>query len=109
MIIWLAVCGACKVGKLIPLFTERKPATPRVSRMAVAKPRGEDDLLYLLIVLSLSIVPDSPHPIVGNPKVPDTLVRNQSPSPSTELDEDITDLVNTLKDISIDKTTDPPF
>ncbi|KAF8446159.1 SprT-like family-domain-containing protein [Boletus edulis BED1] len=39
------VCGACKVGKLIPLFVERKwPTTPKVSRMAVARPRGRDKL-----------------------------------------------------------------
>ncbi|KAF8973811.1 hypothetical protein BDZ97DRAFT_1912268 [Flammula alnicola] len=34
------VCGACKEGKLIPLFTsKRKPATPKLSRMAAAKPQ----------------------------------------------------------------------
>ncbi|KAH7914475.1 SprT-like family-domain-containing protein [Hygrophoropsis aurantiaca] len=37
------VCGACKVGKLVALFTERAPRTPRtakVSRMATATPQS---------------------------------------------------------------------
>ncbi|KAI9572761.1 SprT-like family-domain-containing protein [Boletus coccyginus] len=38
------VCGACKVGKLIPLFVERKPIAPKVSHMAVARPPGTGKL-----------------------------------------------------------------
>ncbi|KAG0709099.1 SprT-like family-domain-containing protein [Suillus ampliporus] len=34
------VCGICKVGKLIPLFVQRAPRTPKVSRMAIALPQG---------------------------------------------------------------------
>ncbi|KAG1894886.1 uncharacterized protein F5891DRAFT_1281438 [Suillus fuscotomentosus] len=34
------VCGVCKVGKLIPLFAQRAPRTPKVSRMATALPQG---------------------------------------------------------------------
>ncbi|OAX44842.1 hypothetical protein K503DRAFT_764726 [Rhizopogon vinicolor AM-OR11-026] len=34
------VCGSCKVGKLVPLFAQRAPRTPKVSRMATALPRG---------------------------------------------------------------------
>lgn len=34
------VCGVCKVGKLIPLFVQRAPRTPKVSRMAAALPQG---------------------------------------------------------------------
>ncbi|KAG1755052.1 SprT-like family-domain-containing protein [Suillus paluster] len=34
------VCGICKVGKLIPLFVQRAPKTPKVSRMATALPQG---------------------------------------------------------------------
>ncbi|KAH7929391.1 hypothetical protein BV22DRAFT_1116952 [Leucogyrophana mollusca] len=34
------VCGACKVGKLIPLFTQRAPRTPKVSRNAISSPQG---------------------------------------------------------------------
>ncbi|KAJ3894917.1 SprT-like family-domain-containing protein [Lentinula edodes] len=38
-------CGACKQGRLIPLFEQpvkraRNPGTPRISRMAASKPRG---------------------------------------------------------------------
>lgn len=39
---FLAVCGVCKVGKLIPLFVQRAPRTPKVSKMAIALPQGED-------------------------------------------------------------------
>ena len=38
-----AVCGACKVGKLIPLFTQAAPRTPKTkagSRMAPEKTQG---------------------------------------------------------------------
>lgn len=40
-------CGACKQGRLIPLFEQpvkraRNPGTPRISRMAASKPRGRD-------------------------------------------------------------------
>ncbi|KAG2754506.1 hypothetical protein P692DRAFT_20854246 [Suillus brevipes Sb2] len=35
------VCGVCKVGKLIPLFAQRAPRTPKVSRMAITLPQGE--------------------------------------------------------------------
>jgi hypothetical protein len=35
------VCGACREGQLIPLFTVRtKPQTPKLSRQAAAKPQG---------------------------------------------------------------------
>ncbi|KAG1773094.1 SprT-like family-domain-containing protein [Suillus occidentalis] len=34
------VCGVCKVGKLIPLFVQRAPRTPKVSRMAITLPQG---------------------------------------------------------------------
>ncbi|KAG1757339.1 SprT-like family-domain-containing protein [Suillus lakei] len=34
------VCGVCKVGKLVPLFVQRAPRTPKVSRMAPALPQG---------------------------------------------------------------------
>lgn len=34
------VCGVCKVGKLIPLFAQRAPRTPKVSRMAITLPQG---------------------------------------------------------------------
>ncbi|KAG2146512.1 SprT-like family-domain-containing protein [Suillus bovinus] len=33
------VCGVCKIGKLIPLFMQRAPRTPKASRMATALPR----------------------------------------------------------------------
>ncbi|KAJ3856844.1 SprT-like family-domain-containing protein, partial [Lentinula lateritia] len=40
-------CGACKQGRLIPLFEQpvkrtHNPGTPRISRMAASKPRGGD-------------------------------------------------------------------
>ncbi|KAG1867821.1 SprT-like family-domain-containing protein [Suillus subalutaceus] len=34
------VCGVCKVGKLIPLFVQRAPRTPKVCKMAKALPQG---------------------------------------------------------------------
>ncbi|KZP32441.1 hypothetical protein FIBSPDRAFT_678180, partial [Athelia psychrophila] len=37
------VCGACKVGKLMPLFTQRAPRTPKTtanSRMATGQSQG---------------------------------------------------------------------
>ncbi|KAG2077059.1 hypothetical protein BDR04DRAFT_1089362 [Suillus decipiens] len=34
------VCGVCKVGKLIPLFEQRAPRTPKISKMATALPQG---------------------------------------------------------------------
>ncbi|KAG2155400.1 SprT-like family-domain-containing protein [Suillus clintonianus] len=34
------VCGVCKVGKLVPLFVQRAPRTPKISRMATALPQG---------------------------------------------------------------------
>jgi predicted SprT family Zn-dependent metalloprotease len=34
------VCGVCKVGKLIPLFVQRAPRTPKVCRMATALSQG---------------------------------------------------------------------
>ncbi|KIM47954.1 hypothetical protein M413DRAFT_61836 [Hebeloma cylindrosporum] len=36
------VCGACKTGKLIPLFPTKRPATTnKLSRMAAARPQGK--------------------------------------------------------------------
>jgi hypothetical protein len=38
-----AVCGACKVGKLVPLFAQAAPKTPKTkanSRMAAEKTQG---------------------------------------------------------------------
>jgi hypothetical protein len=39
----LLVCGACKEGKLIPLFSDAKktPKTPKTSRNASIKPQGK--------------------------------------------------------------------
>ncbi|KAG1826197.1 SprT-like family-domain-containing protein [Suillus subaureus] len=34
------VCGVCRVGKLIPLFVQRAPRTPKVCKMATALPQG---------------------------------------------------------------------
>lgn len=34
------VCGVCKVGKLIPLFVQRAPRTPKVCKMATALPQA---------------------------------------------------------------------
>lgn len=43
------VCGACKEGVLIPLFTsKRKPNTPKSSRMAASKPQG----IYILFLVT---------------------------------------------------------
>ncbi|KAH7881287.1 SprT-like family-domain-containing protein [Lentinula edodes] len=43
-------CGACKQGRLIPLFEQpvkraRNPGTPRISRMAASKPRDSPSAL----------------------------------------------------------------
>ncbi|KAH0838490.1 SprT-like family-domain-containing protein [Lanmaoa asiatica] len=84
------VCGACKAGKLIPLFVERKPMTPKVSHMAVAKPR------------------DSPYSMVGSATRNGPVIQRTSPpSTNTNLnDEDIPGLVNALRGISINNTKD---
>ncbi|KIJ21547.1 hypothetical protein PAXINDRAFT_64209, partial [Paxillus involutus ATCC 200175] len=38
------VCGACKIGKLVPLFARATSRTPGVSRMAIAEPQGKENL-----------------------------------------------------------------
>ncbi|KAF9229539.1 hypothetical protein BS17DRAFT_723424 [Gyrodon lividus] len=38
------VCGACKIGKLVPLFAQRIPRTSKVSRMTIAGHQGSPRL-----------------------------------------------------------------
>ncbi|KAF9478727.1 hypothetical protein BDN70DRAFT_808312 [Pholiota conissans] len=53
-------CGACKDGKLKPLFTsKRKVDTPKQSRMAAAKPKGTFQCIHH-VFLTLKVIIDSP-------------------------------------------------
>ena len=49
IVILFLVCGACKQGKLIPLFSDPKklPKTPKTSRNASIKPKGNCLLTYI--------------------------------------------------------------
>ncbi|KAF8559299.1 hypothetical protein OG21DRAFT_1519235 [Imleria badia] len=82
------VCGACKVGKLIPLFVERQRMTPKISRMAIARPR------------------DSPSSMVGSPTKNGPMMQRTSPPSTNIVDEGIPGLVNALRGVSINDATD---
>ncbi|KIJ68615.1 hypothetical protein HYDPIDRAFT_106831 [Hydnomerulius pinastri MD-312] len=83
------VCGACKVGKLIPLFAQRMPRTPKVSRMAIAEPQGSPRSKAAGPSRSGAVIQQTSTPLV------DSLSSDSD-------DEDLSGLVNALKGVAID-------
>ncbi|KIK96518.1 hypothetical protein PAXRUDRAFT_825880 [Paxillus rubicundulus Ve08.2h10] len=83
------VCGACKIGKLVPLFAQATPRTPGVCRMTIVEPQGP------------------PRSTIGSPSKACVVAQRTAPPPSAYSlssgsdDENISGLV-------IDLSMDPP-
>jgi len=91
------VCGACKVGKLIPLFATKKTtrnATPKSSKMASGKPQDSPLPSKTVDVVVTVLDDDSDRPMPG------IIPEFQSPTP-TELASEIDILTGVMDTIRI--------
>ena len=79
------VCGACKEGELIPLFTsKRKPNTPKSSRNAASKPQGISytALVSVLPALQMMYIHSTDSPCATPVK---TQIEDQESEPESDI------------------------
>ncbi|KAL0950591.1 hypothetical protein HGRIS_007383 [Hohenbuehelia grisea] len=94
------VCGACKVGKLVPLFSvaKRVPKTPKTSRMAADKP-NDSPMSVARIAIDIGEVPTLPRSDKGKSR--EILSAQESSSGFESNDSDVEILATVFASVTL--------